>query len=717
MRAITLQLQQDPQAAGRLAVFLLSSEQQLAFSVPSPAAALQAYGAWRSRFLLHHDAAAVTRPPADVVRHYGVLLTTALAEWLQHPDWQPLRQLLDRHPSLPLLIRCQDSQLEALPWESLPLQRPIWRQRPPRLHGTTAPPTVQQPVARQPRVLLLAGDESHLSLQAEIEQLDALRRSGRIALQALRHQQSCLSELHRRLLDPSGWDVLVFLGHSGRDPAAGGRLQLGDGSWLAAAALQQELSHAAAQGLQLLLLSSCSGMDLAHTALAAGIPWTLCFREPVPDAAASAAFSALLAQLQDGTELEPALQQVRRKLEQPHLAGSPLLLSTYTTGSAPPLQLPLRRRRLLGRRLARSNPRQLAATAGCCLLAALSALVPWNPISTYLLDRRLDLQRQYRQLTAQPGPAAEALPVLLIDPRTVAADYGAAPTPGRLPRLALAAVLQHTPVAAVPRVGLDVVLDEAAPHTADLAAVLQRQQRPLVFSGWFSADTAAANPGDRTRRLARELQSTPLQTRRLDVNTPGRSDPQALQPLPLRLQEPITAEHFAAALADQPAPLLPADAVLDWSLDWSRLIRRLEPADLPALQARALLVGSTGNSDPAHPDLFSAPGAAATSLAQLSGGSARQIPGALVQAALAQSIAMGHWLRPQPLLPITALSAGLGVMLAAASSDRRRRLLLVAAIAAIAVPLSLQLAVSRRLLVPLLLPLLALASTAALRTD
>lgn len=717
MRVITLQLQLDPQASNRLAVFLLSSEQQLAFSVPWPAEPLQAYAAWRSRFLLHHDGSAATSPPADVVRHYGVLLAGRLASWLEHEDWQPLWQLLQRHSHLPLLIRCNESQLESLPWESLDLERPIWRQRTPRINGHSAPLPAHRPSARRPRLLLLVGDETGLSLHAELEQLQALSNSGRIVLQTLRGVDSSLAALHRYLLEPGGWDGLVFLGHSERDPAAGGRLQLGDGSWLAAAALQQEFAHAAANGLQLVLLSSCCGMDLAHSAVAAGVPWAVCFRELVPDAAASVSFSALLGQLEDGAALDVALQRVRQELEQPHLVGCQWLLSICTNGSAPPLRLPLRRRRLLQRRMASSNQQQLIATASLSLLAAVSALVPWNPVSTYLLDRRLEMQRQWRQITGQLGPKREPLPVLLIDPRTAQAEYGASPTLGRLPRRALAEVLRRTPVNRVPRVGLDVVLDEAAPQTAELAAVLQGQQRPLVISGWFSADTAATNPGDRTRRLAPPLQNTPLQTRRLDVNTPGRSDPSALQPLPLRLQEPITAEHFAAALADHPAPLLPADSVIDWSLDWSRLIRRLEPADLPDLRAHALLVGSTGNIDPGHPDLFTAPGAAAAALAQISGGSSRQIPGALVHAALAQSISMRHWLRPLPLLPVTAAAAALGVLLAAAISDRHRRLVLVGAIAVLAVPLALQLAVGHLLLLPLLLPLLALASTAALRSE
>ncbi len=715
MTVITLQLQPDAAAADRLAAFLITPDRQLAFPVAQPAWLEQSYGAWRSRFLAHHSTTSGARPPADVVRHYGGQLSQAFSRWLQQDDWQPLLLALERHPAVPLLIRAQDSRLEALPWEVLPWGRPIWRQPPAQANGQLAAAAVVHPPMRRPRVLLVVGVEADLQLDSEIQQLQHLQRQSRISLTVLRRAGCSLPALQQQLLDPAGWDVLAFLGHSDRDGSTGGRLQLGDGSWLPAAAFQAELIQAAQRGLQLVLLSSCNGTDLASTSAAAGIPWTVCFREPVPDQAASTTFTALLAHLQDGDSLAVAIRQVRRQLEQHGPVGSHLLLSAYTPGPAPPLRLPLQRQQLVRRRLARSTRPQLLAAASCTLLAGFSALVPWNPLSTYLLDRRLDLQRQWRELTAQPGPGAPSLPVLLIDPQSVEADYGALPTPGRVPRRALAEILARTPVAAVPKVGLDVVLDEPAPHSEELAAVLQRQQRPMVIAGWFSADSAAPNPGDRTSRLPPVLQASPLQTRRLDVNTPGRSNRQRLQPLPLRLQEPISSEHFSATLADHPAPFLPADAVIDWSLDWSRLIRRLEPAELATLQAPSLLVGSSGVFDPAHPDLFEAPGAAARTLARVSGGSTRQVPGVLVQAALAQSITLQHWLRPLPMLPITALAGGVGVLLAAAVIDPRRRLLLVGLIAAAAIPLALQLAVSHLLLLPLALPLTALACCAALR--
>ncbi|NBQ19637.1 MAG: hypothetical protein EBU13_08405, partial [Synechococcaceae bacterium WB5_2A_257] len=100
------------------------------------------------------------------------------------------------------------------------------------------------------------------------------------------------------------------------------------------------------------------------------------------------------------------------------------------------------------------------------------------------------------------------------------------------------------------------------------------------------------------------------------------------------------------------------------------------------------------------------------------GGSNRQLPGALVQAVLAQSLNLNHWLSPLSTAFCTAAAAGLGVLLAAAQQRRIGRGLLVGAIIVFVVPLALQLAVSPiALLVPLLLPLAALTATTFLRSE
>lgn len=91
------------------------------------------------------------------------------------------------------------------------------------------------------------------------------------------------------------------------------------------------------------------------------------------------------------------------------------------------------------------------------------------------------------------------------------------------------------------------------------------------------------------------------------------------------------------------------------------------------------------------------------------------MPGAIVQAVLAQSLTLGHWLRPWSLVACTALASGLGVLIAAAQANRKRRMVLVGSIILVAVPLALHVAVLDLQLMPLLLPLAALGTTALVR--
>ena len=92
-------------------------------------------------------------------------------------------------------------------------------------------------------------------------------------------------------------------------------------------------------------------------------------------------------------------------------------------------------------------------------------------------------------------------------------------------------------------------------------------------------------------------------------------------------------------------------------------------------------------------------------------------PSTVLQAVLAQSLALRHWLTPLSLPATTALAAGAGVVLAAALPRRGRRWPWLLGAAMISIPLSLQLAVGLRVLLPIALPLAALGSTALLRRD
>lgn len=710
MRSIDLHLQADD-LADPITAFVVSAGGNNVFHVNVPSDLLARYQAWRRRFLAHHDPGGPAIG-ADVAGIYGQQLCHALAEWFQQPAWLPLHQVLAAQPTVPLRLRCQEGSgvLERLPWETLPLGRPIWRLAPAGTPGRTRPAVV-----RQPRLLLLLGDETTLSLEKEIAMLEALHRKGRIQLVILRGTGCHEAAIRSALIDPRGWDGVIFLGHSEADPAGGGRLHLGDGSWLAAHALQADLTEAAGHGLNLALLNSCSGIDLARSFTAAGVGWVLCFRDPVPSKAASQAFTTLLSALEHGRALPDAVFEARRQLELNGPAGTPLLLSLYTAPEASTFLLPLRRRRLFLLRLASSRPGQLAAAALAVSLGVVSDLVPSNPLDTALLNRRLQLQRHWRQLTGQGGTRGEALPVLLMDERSNEASLGVRLGGALVSRAALAEILRRTSPSRVPRVGLDVVLDQVGPDADGMAAlvrVIAEQRRPQVFAGYFGADTEAPQAGDDSRPIA-PLRAAGLQSYNLSVGTPPGGEV-SLKPPPLRLLQPIDNRHFAHALAGPSARTMPADAVIDWSIDWMPLIPRIRIEDLPSLRAPVLLVGDDGYRGEQRSDRFMAPLAVQTSLPQW-GGSSADMPGALVQAVLAQSMRLGWWLTPASVACTTALASGLGVVVAAASARPLCQAGVIAASLLIAIPVSFQMAVSFGVLVPLLLPLVGLSATTLLR--
>lgn len=665
------------------------------------------------------------------LRHSETELRDFLHDWLQEPQWIVLQRLLAALPGLPLRLRLHTSSTQAalirLPWETLRLDRPIWRLA---TRAPQSPISSDRPI-RRPRLLLLVGDETHLQLDAEVAQLQRLQTRGGLELTILRGPSSSPAALAAQLRDPHGWDVLAYLGHSKDDQRDGGRLRLSDGSWLSGQQLRQQLEHAALpQRPALVLLNSCLGLDLANSCLAAGVAWVVCFRDKVPDQGASQAFGSLLQQLLIGQPLTQAVATVQRQLSESGPAGCALQLSAVSADTAPPLQLPLDRSQRFRLRLASSRPSQLlVAVIGVCLALAMD-VAPTKPPSSYLLDRRLWLQWQWRQLTRQPGPNLPALPVLLLDD-ALQDQLGPSHKTEIVSRPALAAVLRLVNPAAVPVIGLDVVLDEAPDQEKLLLEQLIRQQQRLTVIGYFGEGSDVEGAG---RRSQQRLPSGPtIQQGDVQVTTDGtRGSNTHPFPEPLQLVQDLQPESFAARLAQTQAGnrtlTLPSqDTVIDWSLNWRDLIRVL-PRDtsslarirqeLQTLKEPLFLIGTNGRIQK-ETDLFWAPSALieAGSLAKTWGGNARQLPGPVLQAVLIQSLRLQHWLTPVHTNTATALTAGLGVLLAAGWSRRRQRLPPLLLLSGLAIPLTLQLAISQRILVPLVLPLVTLTTITLIRRD
>ena len=720
---IDLLIRQAADGSPGLQVFLTGPGQQNAFVLPEPSQLIALQKVWRQRFLKHHDPAFAWAEGAAVVRSYSDQLRQAMQQWIGTPAWQPLQKLLAQFTSLPLTVRLEGvaETISSLPWETLSLQRPVWR-----LNGDGSEPIDRQPMrARKPRILLLVGAEQGLNLDGEVDRLLLQQRGGRIHLTILRGQSFSPVALRTALAQRTGWDAVLFLGHSDTG-AKGGVLHLGDGSQLDGEALAADWAVAAGHGLRLLLLNSCSGLQMASLAAHAGIDWAVCFSEAVPSAAAGFAFGQLLGALEEGSDLVRAVEQTRQLLAAGEgMEGCELLLAVVATNAAQPFRLPLRRRRQLLLRLASTSRRQVIAAAAVSAVALAMELTPANPINSYLLDRRLEVQRLWRQWSGNAGPASDGedqpIAVLLLDPATTIPALGVpSPVKDHTSRIALAEVLKRIPPTHVPVVGLDVVLDQPRPGTNELAAVLRSQPSRKVVAGYLSpySDPSQGPIGDSWLQGS-ILQAAGLQAADLAVGTAAGGG--LLKPVPLHLQYPITNSNFAGRLSRIPQPLLPADRVIDWSLDWTRWIRIVSPDELAALRSPLLLVGTTGRLGDRPVDLFAAPATVQGALQRgdrpLWSGNAREVPGVLVQTVLIQSINLGHWLTPLSQTLCTLGAGALGVLVAALLEKRQHKLIAVALIAAVSCPLAYSLAIWQLLLVPLLLPLAAMAATTFSRND
>jgi hypothetical protein len=127
-----------------------------------------------------------------------------------------------------------------------------------------------------------------------------------------------------------------------------------------------------------------------------------------------------------------------------------------------------------------------------------------------------------------------------------------------------------------------------------------------------------------------------------------------------------------------------------------------------------LIVGRLSDGSGPDPDLFTTP-AAFQSERPVWGGAALEMPGAVLLAVVAQSIRLRHWLMPVPQVLMVAAAVGSGLILSSFCQQRGRSLLLLVVVLPLAGLMAVQLAVSATVLVPVVLPALAVSSMLLLR--
>ena len=126
-----------------------------------------------------------------------------------------------------------------------------------------------------------------------------------------------------------------------------------------------------------------------------------------------------------------------------------------------------------------------------------------------------------------------------------------------------------------------------------MAKLIAMQQRPMLFAGYFGSASDGPQAGEYSKPVP-ALARAGLKAYDLAVNTdPGWFSSEKQRQVPLQLKAAIKRGFFANALANPPDDIhLPADAVIDWTLDWGAMLRRIRPAQLTTLEEPVLLVGT-----------------------------------------------------------------------------------------------------------------------------
>ncbi|MDJ0619727.1 MAG: CHAT domain-containing protein [Calothrix sp. MO_192.B10] len=214
-----------------------------------------------------------------------------LSEEFSHASRQ-LRSHLNPEDEIRIIFETEDELLRRLPvnrssfyrdypYAEMALFRPEY-QRPPR-------PQVPK---NQVRILAILGNSQGINVEDERNSLTDLQ-DAEVELIVKPSRQ----EFDTKLRNPQGWDILFFAGHSATEGSTG-KMYINENQTnnsLTIEQLEEALTAAINNGLQLAIFNSCDGLGLARELEKLNIPTIIAMREPVPNRVAQEFFKYFIA--------------------------------------------------------------------------------------------------------------------------------------------------------------------------------------------------------------------------------------------------------------------------------------------------------------------------------------------------------------------------------------------------------------------------------------
>ncbi|HAX80786.1 MAG TPA: hypothetical protein DCY88_34350 [Cyanobacteria bacterium UBA11372] len=246
-------------------------------------------------------------------------LEESINAWFKSEEFlnidRELRSRLDPDEQIRVIVEINEVLLRRLPWHcwnffkdypqaEMALSRPEYK-RSQRLQSKDP--------KNQVRILAILGNSVGINLEAEAKLLNNLK-DAEVAFIVKPERE----EFNQQLLNPAGWDILFFAGHSQTEGETG-RIYINENKTnnsLAIAELETALKDAIEGGLKLAIFNSCDGLGLALELEKLNIPTVIVMREPVPNFVAQEFFKYFLEAFAfERLPLYLAVQQARRKLE------------------------------------------------------------------------------------------------------------------------------------------------------------------------------------------------------------------------------------------------------------------------------------------------------------------------------------------------------------------------------------------------------------------
>lgn len=394
----------------------------------------------------------------------------------------------DSQPRVDVFLACESEEMARLPWEAWQLASDIVPPDTLRIVRTSMDVPEESPVIayqpRKPRILAVLGDDPHLPLQDDWKTVRSLKPIADIE-RFIRQPNDSVSTVKKKfadkICDRRGWDILFFAGHSDDTAVTGGQMVIAPNISLSISEIEDYLTAARDNGLQLAIFNSCNGLSIANSLVSLGLQ-VVVMREPIRHDVAKSLLKPLCQQLAQHRDIHDALLSAKHYLQSTEKFAYPsahLIPSFFSpVGQSAYRIKPFGWRRHIRQWL----PTKREAIA----LSTITLMSLMVPVQDMLLDLRTAAQGNYRSLTRQI-PTSDTPPVTLITIDQQSLNQADETIEGfeikPLDREYLSQIIDQLTKAKADVVGIDYFLDQEKPKESILADSIRRTVQ--TQNTWF----------------------------------------------------------------------------------------------------------------------------------------------------------------------------------------------------------------------------------------